>query len=404
MIQFDPDRGPLYVPDNYYTETGDIMSPEAVEERKQYDQVMANPDAFKLIGSIPTQFYDLTDQQRLYRQVASGGVQLKPEEFNRLFSDEDLAMSEGEFNLLPPEVQEAARQNPQLFMQSVLSNTANKDHGDLMSVGAEGGFSDYSTTKWDPVLGLVPDQSKYMQIHDEPDWGLYATLALIGGAAGAGSGLFGPAAQSAVTGVEAGAGAAGAAEAGVTAAEFAAADAAQLAAQGFSQGEIAAIMAGNSVPATGGVFVGTGGFIPSTSNALADAALNGAVRGGLTSAVTGGNPVSGALMGGVSGGWGQAVGDLGNPVVNGVVRAVPRAVFSGSATPLVTGGVGSGVSSLGRELGLGGALSNTLGTTAATATGVAMRPEPPQRPQRAISAQSSAPVQTHPIYGRMIPL
>lgn len=142
-----------------------------------------------------------TQQQQLYADVASGKVKLSPDQFDTLFSNEDLGMSQFEFSQLPPEIQQQARSNPQLFMQSVLSNTSNKDHGDLLSIGAEGGYSDYQTAQWG-AGGLTPDQSKYMQIQEEPNWGLYVMLAAMGGLAAAGMGAFGAAAQNAVMGIE----------------------------------------------------------------------------------------------------------------------------------------------------------------------------------------------------------
>lgn len=132
--------------------------------------------------------------------IASGKQQLT--NFDELFSNANLGISKEEFAMLSPAVQAAARANPQLFLQSAMGRTYNADHGDLLSLGAEGGFRDYGTATWDPSKGLVPDESKYMEITPAFDWGLVVMLAAMGGLAAAGNGLFGAAAQSAVTGAE----------------------------------------------------------------------------------------------------------------------------------------------------------------------------------------------------------
>lgn len=249
-----------------------------------------------------------------YWDVANGRID-ENFDFDSLFSNNDKMMSKGEFDMLPPEVQAEARKNPQLFIQSVLSNTANKDHGDLLSVGAEGGFGDYKTARWDPQMGLVPDQSKYLSIHEEPDWALYATLAVIGGAA--------------LTAMEVGA----AAGAGAGAAEGAAA------------GSAAGATAGTGAAATGGAIVGSSGALGSTGYALADAALNaaawGSVKGAFTAAISGGDvwkgALTGGLTGGITGGLGSAFDGLsisGVPLVDSAIKGAA----TGGLTAAVSGG------------------------------------------------------------------
>lgn len=187
-----------------------------------------------------------------------------------------------------------------------------------------------------------------------------------------------------------------------TVSDFALADAAQLAAQGLSQSQISAVMAGGGIQGTGGFLVGTGGALGTTGNALADAALNGALRGGVVSGVTGGNPLSGGLLGGVSGGFSQLLPDFGSPIINGAARNIPSAIASGNPAPLVTGGVGGGLSQVGNELGLGKGGTSLLSNVGTSVVREAMRPNPPARaykPQGALPVTSSV----HPTYGRMVP-
>lgn len=96
---------------------------------------------------------------------------IRPEDFDSIvLSNQDRGISAGEFSLLPPAVQAQARANPELFVRSVM-NFRNGANQDLMSIGAEGGFGDYSTAQWAPGVGVVPDASKYLQVNDDDGWG-----------------------------------------------------------------------------------------------------------------------------------------------------------------------------------------------------------------------------------------
>lgn len=139
---------------------------------------------------------------------------------------------------------------------------------------------------------------------------------------------------------------------------------------------------GTSTAATGGAFVGSGGLLGGTGNAIADAALNGAVRGGLSSALTGGDVGRGILSGGVSGGIGSTLPDLGSAALNNAAQGavsggVGAAVNGGDIlTGAAAGGAASGVGTLVREAvptSIGGnALTNAVAGGAAGAVGSAI--------------------------------
>lgn len=103
--------------------------------------------------------------QGLYDQVANGAVSVSPAEFSQLFTGEDRGMSEGEFGLLSPETQSWARANPRQFMQQVLAHR-NSANGDLLSVGAEGGYGNLGAIR--PTSnGLDYSNAGYLDIHDD---------------------------------------------------------------------------------------------------------------------------------------------------------------------------------------------------------------------------------------------
>lgn len=309
--------------------------------------------------------YTSSPQAHLYSDVAYGNTTLNPNDFNKLLSNESGLISQTEFDALPPEVQAQARANPQLFLQSVMLNEANSQTNDLLSLNAQGGYSNFNRVTWDPNTGLKFNRNDYMNVDNGIDPGL-VIMGLMAGGLGA---------LAAAPAAVAGTGAAGAA--GTTAADFALADAAQLAGQGLSQSQIASVMAANGIQGTGGAFLGTGGVLGTSGNAVADAALNGAIRGGLTSGIRGGDPLSGAVMGGVGGGWSNFVGDLGNPILNSAANAVPSAIVSGSATPILTSAVGGGLNQFGVSSGLNPAVSGALASAGSSVVGQALADNKP---------------------------
>lgn len=147
--------------------------------------------------------------QDLYQSVASGQTNITPDQFNQLLSNDDKALSAGEFATFSPEVQNWARNNPQQFMQAILANR-NTANGDLGSMGAEGGYSNLGGVALNNN-GLDYSNAGYMQIHDD-NWyeNPLALAALAAGIyfGGAGLGFWG--------GDAAAAGAAGASGAGAT--------------------------------------------------------------------------------------------------------------------------------------------------------------------------------------------
>lgn len=209
-----------------------------------------------------------------------------------------------EFNLLPADVQAAALADPELFLSSIMKyrNPANND---LLSVGAEGGFGNYSTAKWDPVRGLVPDSSQYMTVHDE------SGLGGLGSALGLAA-MFIPGLQPFAVGLNA----------------------------------ANAVASGNPLGALVSLAGLPGGPLSSMSSAISNSvgggmlgsALGGAATSGLTSALTGGDILQGALAGGAGGAASNGIG--GALADSGLSPEVIKA-FSGAgstlAKDLVTG-------------------------------------------------------------------
>lgn len=275
--------------------------------------------------------------QKLYEDIASGNVSISPDQFNLIFTNEDRGISEGEFNNLPPELQAYARANPQKFLQTTLANR-NSANGDLLSIGAEGGYSNYNTAGIDQQGNIQFDPRAYMQVNDEgalgglgSTLGSLAAIALAPATGGASLALYGAAG-----------GALGAALGGED------------------------IMKGALMGGLGGFGAG-GGF----GTGLFGKAATGALQGGVSSAMGGGDFLSGALKGGIGGGFGSWANTQGwNPIVKGAVGGALNTGLSGGnwGAGALAGGLsaagGWAGSSLGKSMNTEGGWdwSNTLGS------------------------------------------
>ena len=103
--------------------------------------------------------------KNLYNDVASGAVTFDPANFDTLLSDEDGAVSAGEFATFSPAVQAWARANPQQFVSTMIANR-NSANGDLASLGAEGGYRDLGAVT--PTgTGLDYSNAGYLDVHDD---------------------------------------------------------------------------------------------------------------------------------------------------------------------------------------------------------------------------------------------
>lgn len=71
----------------------------------------------------------------------------------------------GEFWSLSPDVQKGMLADPAAALQQMRA-TANPANKDWLSVGAEGGFNNFSAYGWDPKTGLTLDKSQYMNVND----------------------------------------------------------------------------------------------------------------------------------------------------------------------------------------------------------------------------------------------
>lgn len=158
----------------------------------QIDSVYANDPnivtkGFQQIDPIYQTAIDESSKfQKLYEDIAAGRVNISPENFNTLFTNADLGMSEFEFNQLPISVRQAAYKNPQQFIQYVMANR-NPANRDLLSIGAEGGYSTYNTANWLPQTGFQFDPNAYMNVND--DGGLFG-LGDLGTALAIGAGMY----------------------------------------------------------------------------------------------------------------------------------------------------------------------------------------------------------------------
>lgn len=137
-------------------------------------------------------------------------------------------------------------------------------------------------------------------------------------------------------------------------------------------GSVAGLSGGMLAPATtGGLLVGSEGFLGSTGNAIGDQVLNSAGQNAIKSAVTGGDPVQGALQGAAGGligasGIGSgaadmvgATGDAATAITTGVNAAAGSgamtAINGGSFSDILENSAISGVSQ-----GAGSYVSNAL--------------------------------------------
>lgn len=158
---------------------------------------------------------------------------------------------------------------------------------------------DPSKLKYDPTLG-IHTSSTNMKQYEKVDWGLYLTLAAMGGVAAAANGAFGAAAQQTVMGAEAAAAAQGVPA--ITLAESAAGAGATtypLTSTGLAAGAAAPTGTALSAGATGAGLFGTG---ITGSQALSGAKLAAGVAGAM----------------GVGGSSGKSSGfDLGNMITGG---------------------------------------------------------------------------------------
>lgn len=127
--------------------------------------------------------------RRLYADIAAGRKKLNANEFDTLLSNEGGLISKEEFAALPTSVQEQARQNPQLFLQSVMANQVNTQTNDLLSMGAQGGYSTLANTQWNPESGLQFNPSDYTRVEDDIDPG---SILVGAGIAGLGAWAFAP--------------------------------------------------------------------------------------------------------------------------------------------------------------------------------------------------------------------
>lgn len=251
--------------------------------------------------------------QDYYAAVGAGSV--KPTSINDLFSSEDRALSEGEFNRFSPEAQAWAKSNPQAFMSDLLAHRS-KANGDLASIGAEGGYSKIEAAKVNTAgTGLDYTNAGYMQIHD-------------GGGLGFGGVLVGLA---------------------------------------------VAFMTGGAGLGLATALEGAG------MSAMGAAITTGAINGAITSAITGGDIGNGILMGGaggaisniasgVEGGSNYMVNsdDISMGGVNGGAPAGPlntsNLVRAGGAGVLAAAAGGNPIAAAGGSLA-GSAVSNLTGSS-----------------------------------------
>ena len=123
--------------------------------------------------------------QELYSAVADGSVS-PGNDFNQLMTNNEHGVSSSEFAALSPEVQAWARSHPQQFMQQVLARR-NKANGDLLSIGAEGGFKDPGKIGLGKN-GLDYSNAGYMDVHDNKFDGMdFWGPLIVGGLAGFGA-------------------------------------------------------------------------------------------------------------------------------------------------------------------------------------------------------------------------
>lgn len=145
------------------------------------------------------------DQQRdLWNALSKGLITPGADEFSSLLSDSDGELSAGEFARFSPEVQKWAKEHPQEFAASLLKY-ANKESGDLGSIGAEGGYSNPELVTAG-LGGLDFSNAGYMapqnEFWDSQDfWGPI----IVGGLAAAGAGGYLGGANTGLTTAEQGA-------------------------------------------------------------------------------------------------------------------------------------------------------------------------------------------------------
>lgn len=219
------------------------------------------------IESIPERIF------RLYNAVAAGTITIDPRDFDVLLWSYDRCISQGEFEMMKPEVRLWCIVHPKAFMAAMEAhkNPANQD---LASVGAEGGITNLADIRIS-TDGNSLDYSgtQYMTVHDGGG-GLGALLSIVGIAMWA-LGIPNPlssvfsAIGDAVGGFFATAG-------GTTAAQMLATQSAEMLAMGFTQADVAVSLAGLSAAESAAIMVAAG--IPATTAAsLADAAASGAL-------------------------------------------------------------------------------------------------------------------------------
>lgn len=291
--------------------------------------------------------------QDLYQGVASGQIRLTPEQFGQLFSNDDGALSQFEFQQFSPEVQAWAMSNPQQFMQSILANR-NPANNDLGSIGAEGGHSNLGGVGVTPDGSLDYSNAGYMQVHDDQWYQNPLALAALGAGiffGGAGLGLWGGLGE--------------AAGAGALTQE------AMLAEQYLGMGlgaEEAAAMAAADMASFGEMGAYGIGFGADTIPGYA--AMTAEQQAAFTGLVNSGVPTSTAITAVMGGGASSGGGWLAGLGLGGAGTAAGGAALSGA------GGLLSGLGSAGGLAAAGlGALAGGLGPSSGTSTTTSGPPE-----------------------------
>jgi len=263
----------------------------------------------------------------------------------------------GEFWSLSPDVQKGMLANPAVALKQMRA-TANPANNDWLSVGAEGGFNNFSAYGWDPKTGLTLDKSQYMNVND--------------GGGGLLGGIFGVldpvldkldplhnTGQDAVTGLI-----------GADSQEQAFGTIAPMVLNYFFPGAGSALSAADSASTgnwTGaltnaaGAYLGATGGIDTGYGAVANAAATGAASNALNSFGQGGDLADmfkAAAMGGLGGAAGSGVGQLTSnlsPTLSGFLSGAARGATSSLLQPqnMIESALSSGAAG-----GLGGMFNN----------------------------------------------